>query len=117
MANHRSDQKPAPAGIQANQPGSIPAASSRADIDSFLNKEKALRPTEGRGRLIFALDATMSRQPTWDQACVLQAQMFRETASIGGLDVQLVYYRGLGECRSSRWVSDPRQLADAVSRN
>ena len=50
----------------------------------------------GRGRLIFALDATMSRQPTWDQACVLQAEMFREAAAAGGLDIQLVYYRGLG---------------------
>ena len=48
-----------------------------------------------RGRLIFALDATMSRQPLWDTACRLQADMFREAAAIGGLDVQLVYYRGL----------------------
>ena len=48
-----------------------------------------------RGRLIFALDATMSRQPTWDTACALQADMFREAAAIGGLDVQLVYFRGL----------------------
>ena len=47
----------------------------------------------------------MSRQPTWDTACRLQADMFREAAAIGGLDVQLVYYRGLGECRASRWVS------------
>ena len=63
-----------------------------------------------RGRLIFALDATMSRQPLWDTACRLQADMFREAAAIGGLDVQLVYYRGLAECRASRWVSDARQL-------
>ena len=48
-----------------------------------------------RGRLIFALDATMSRQPMWDTACKLQADMFREAAAIGGLDVQLVYFRGL----------------------
>ena len=33
--------------------------------------------TSGRGRLIFALDATMSRQPTWDLAQSLQAKMFR----------------------------------------
>ena len=36
------------------------------------------------GRLVFALDATMSRQPTWDMACQLQADMFREAGSIGG---------------------------------
>jgi len=61
-----------------------------------------------RGRLIFALDATMSRQPTWDMACALQADMFREAGSIGGLDVRLVYFRGLGECRASPWISTPR---------
>ncbi len=66
-----------------------------------------------RGRLIFALDATMSRQPTWDTACQLQADMFREAAAIGGLDVQLVYYRGFGECRASRWVSQAERLARA----
>ncbi len=64
----------------------------------------------GAGRLIFALDATMSRQPLWDTACRLQADMFSEAAAVGGLDVQLVYYRGLSECRASRWVSDARQL-------
>ena len=52
------------------------------------------------GRLIFALDATASPQPTWDSACQLQADMFREAAGIGGLDVQLVYYRDRDECRA-----------------
>ena len=33
-------------------------------------------PSAGRGRLVFALDATMSRQPTWDLACRLQGEMF-----------------------------------------
>ena len=46
-----------------------------------------------RGRLVFALDATMSRQPTWDMACSLQADMFREAAVSGSLDIRLVYYR------------------------
>jgi hypothetical protein len=88
--------------------------STRAEIDSFLTKVKGLAPTGEpgrRGRLIFALDATMSRQPMWDTACRLQADMFREAAAIGGLDVQLVYYRGLSECRASRWVSQAERLA------
>jgi hypothetical protein len=63
-----------------------------------------------RGRLIFAMDATMSRQPTWDRALQIQAEMFAETAKVGGLDVQLVYFRGFGECRASKWVSDPAAL-------
>ena len=89
---------------------SAPAAPSpRAEIDAFIQRARTLAPAAEagkRGRLIFALDATMSRQPTWDTACTLQGEMFREAAAIGGLDVQLVYFRGLAECRASRWVSD-----------
>jgi len=95
------------------------AASPRAEIDAFLNKVKSLGPTSPsgqRGRLIFALDATMSRQPMWDTACRLQGDMFNETAAIGGLDVQLLYYRGLAECRASRWVSDARQLGGLMEK-
>ncbi len=57
----------------------------------------------------------MSRQPTWDSACALQADMFREAASIGGLDIQLVYFRGLNECRSSGWVAGTEKLAGLMS--
>jgi hypothetical protein len=101
---------------RGNQPA---PASSRSEIDAFLNKVRTLGPATQageRGRLIFALDATMSRQPLWDTACRLQGEMFRETAAIGGLDVQLVYYRGLAECRASRWVSDARQLGALMER-
>jgi len=69
-----------------------------------------------RGRLIFALDATMSRQPTWDRACHLQADMFEEAGRIGGLDIKLVYFRGFGECRASRWFSKTDELAKVMSR-
>ena len=105
----REKTPPAPA-----QTRSEPTTTSqRAEIDAFIQRARTLAPpTEAgqRGRLIFALDATMSRQPLWDTACKLQGDMFRETAAIGGLDVQLVYFRGLAECRASRWVSDARQL-------
>lgn len=97
--------------------GKPTTGSARADIDAFLAQVRTLNPTTAagqRGRLIFALDATMSRQPMWDTACKLQAEMFTEAAKIGGLDVQLVYYRGINECRASRWVSDARQLADLM---
>jgi hypothetical protein len=103
--------KPTLARAQDNQSRS--ATSPRAEIDRFLDQVKALSPgakSGRRGRLIFALDATMSRQPTWDQACKLQAEMFREAAAIGGLDIQLVYYRGLAECRTSPWIADPDRL-------
>lgn len=105
MSKDGSQQTPAP-------------ASSRPEIEAFIERVRALgsAPTEGkRGRLIFALDATMSRQPTWDSACVLQADMFREAASVGGLDIQLVYFRGLGECRASVWVAASERLAELMS--
>lgn len=94
-------------------------ASSRPEIEAFLEKVRSLGPSTAagkRGRLIFALDATMSRQPTWDSACALQADMFREAAAIGGLDIQLVYFRGLNECRASPWVADSDRLAELMSR-
>lgn len=87
--------------------------SARPEIDDFLAKVRAMPSTVApgrRGRLVFALDATMSRQPTWDAACRLQADMFQEAALIGGLDVQLVYFRGLAECRASGWVGQPEKL-------
>jgi len=93
-------------------------ASTSDDIAAFVAKARAMLPhAEGsRGRLIFALDATMSRQPTWDMACALQADMFREAASLGSLDIRLVYYRGLNECRATGWISDSAQLAKLMAK-
>jgi hypothetical protein len=111
MAKDENTKTPAQRADQA------PAtASSRRDIDAFLHKVKAVPATPaGRGRLIFALDATMSRQPTWDAACRLQGEMFTEAGRVGGLDVQLVYYRGFGECRASKWVGDTAALRDLMT--
>lgn len=105
--------------------GSVPDAGRRADalpgqqrtgdaeVAAFIEKMKAVGPlaTGERGRLIFAMDATMSRAPTWDMALAHQADMFETVNAVGGLDVQLVYFRGFGECRASKWVSDPQALA------
>ena len=52
----------------------------------------------------------MSRQPTWDLACKLQAEMFDAAGTVGGLSVQLVYFRGIGECRASPFVADATAL-------
>src|SRR5438105_3812913 len=93
MAKDRSDSTPAP----ARPAGEPAAASSRPDIEAFIARARTMAPSieaGRRGRLMFALDATMSRQPTWDVACRLQAEMFREAAAIGGLEIQLIYYRG-----------------------
>jgi hypothetical protein len=90
--------------------------STSAEVDAFLAELSGLTSASSGGRLIFALDATASRQPSWDTACQLQADMFRETAAIGRLSVQLVYYRGLTECRASRWISQPGHLTGLMER-
>lgn len=92
-------------------------SSARAEIDRFLARATELAPTAGqaRSKLVFALDATMSRQPTWDLACRVQGEMFAAAEGVGGLSVQLVYFRGLGECRASRWVAAPGALTDLMS--
>jgi hypothetical protein len=90
-------------------------SSTKADIAAFLDQVKALSPNAAAGRLIFALDATMSRQPTWDMACTLQADMFKEAGATGALAMRLIYYRGLAECRATAWISDPQRLATLMS--
>ncbi|MGY4308183.1 hypothetical protein ACVIJ6_005426 [Bradyrhizobium sp. USDA 4369] len=90
------------------------AEPSGADaIAAFVAQVRAMAPAtqSARGRLVFALDATLSRQPTWDMACALQAEMFREAAALGSLDIRLVYYRGFSECRATGWISDSSELA------
>jgi hypothetical protein len=89
-----------------------PVQSSTAEVEAFLRQAKTLAPSgSGRGRLIFAIDATMSRQPSWDLALALQSDMFRAVKAVGELDVQLVYFRGFNECRASKWVCDAEALA------
>lgn len=73
------------------------------------------RPVGERGRLIFAMDATASREPTWDRASHIQSEMFTETSALGGLAVQLLYYRGFGQCRASKWAINPSQLLNFMT--
>ena len=94
-------------------------SSGSAAVDAFLDRSRTVPANQGpggRGRLIFALDATMSRQPTWDAAIALQSRMFDTTAKLGGLDVQLVYFRGLRECKASAFVSGGAGLDRLMSR-
>ena len=97
----------------------LPAGSSKAEVDAFLRRVAAtpkVRAGGKRGRLIFALDATASREPTWDRACQLQAEMFEEASSLGGLDIQLCFYRGYGEFAASPWLGDAGELLRYMGR-
>lgn len=96
-------------------PGKVPQQQGQVsdDIAAFVRDVGTLaRPNAAQqGRLLFALDATMSRQPTWDLACSLQAEMFKAIPRDSALQVQLLYFRGFGECRASKWVIDANALA------
>lgn len=89
-----------------------PDKTASSQVQAFL-AQVARAPLPGqRGRLVFALDATASREPSWDLACQLQGDMFTAVRDIGQLQVQLVWYRGYGEFRASPWRTD----ADALRR-
>nr|WP_244301535.1 VWA domain-containing protein [Stappia sp. P2PMeth1] len=85
-------------------------------MSAFLGAAQATRNVATAGRLVIALDATMSRQPTWDRACAIQAEMFTAAGKVGRLAMQLVYFRGFGECAASRWVDDGETLAGLMTR-
>lgn len=91
----------------------LPAAPD--EVRRFVEQLRAAPGGGGGGRLIFALDATASRQPTWDQASHLQGEMFQAAAALGGLQVQLVFYRGHGECKASAWTADTATLLRRMS--
>ena len=73
-----------------------------------------------RAGLIIGLDATASREHCWDIASQLQSEMFQAAAGAGGLDAQLIYYRGLsgygGECKASPWTDSPAVLVKLMSK-
>ena len=87
-------------------------------VDAFVREVGSLparRAAGSRGRLLFAMDATASREPTWDHACAIQGEMFVAADTLGGLDVRLAFYRGFEEFKVSRWTSDGRELARLMS--
>ena len=90
--------------------------SSTTEVAEFL-RQVAKTPVTStpQGRLIFALDATASRQPTWDRACQLQGDMFAVAAELGGLALQLVWYRGYGEFQIEPWLTDSAELQQRMT--
>ncbi len=95
-----------------------PVASSDAEVEAFLDKVATVgksTPPGHRGRLLFAIDATASREPTWDMACAIQSEMFSATQTLGGLEVQLAFYRGFGEMKVTKWVGGPQELVKRMT--
>jgi len=93
---------------------------TRDAVARFLADVRATNPpartdTEPN-RILFAMDATASRAPTWDLAMNLHAELFQAAADnstgdgSGELAVQLVYYRGFEEFHASPWSASPPDL-------
>lgn len=84
----------------------LPSQSDSREVQAFLEKlarTPTVKPAGRKGRLIFALDATASREPTWREACRIQAEMFDAAAALGGLEIQLCYYRGMTDFEAFPW--------------
>lgn len=91
----------------------LPGKTNRQDVAEFLNKVSSMprvRPMANRGRLIFAMDATASREHSWRRACQIQGKMFDVSDALGGLDIQLCYYRGFNTFNTSDWCGDSATL-------
>ncbi|OSQ37167.1 hypothetical protein [Thalassospira mesophila] len=93
----------------------VSTSSSDQDIARFVKQAQTVAtsaPKSGpaQGRIVFAMDATASRQPRWDMAAHIQSEMFEAVARMGTLDIQLVFFRGFGECKASGWCRDAGQL-------
>ncbi len=87
-------------------------------VRDFLNQADqtpAVAPAGAAGRLGVIIDATMSREATWDMAMSIQGEMFAAAAEHGGVLVRLTYFRGVGDCRASSWTPDPQVLGRAMS--
>lgn len=93
--------------------GTVSTVSPASEVERFL-EEVAGRGREpggpDGGRLVFAMDATASRQPTWDLAAQLQGGMFAAASGLGRFQIQLCFYRGMAEFRAGPWLSDPARL-------
>lgn len=98
-----------------------PQGAASRDVDLFLDQARrvpapAVNASAARGRLLFCMDATASREPSWDQASRIQGDMFVAAERLGGLAVRLAFYRGFDEFKVSKWASDGVELARLMAR-
>jgi hypothetical protein len=100
---------------------SVPVKRDSGDaVAAFLDKARTVpavaEDAGGRGRLLFCMDATASREPTWDRAAKIQGEMFVAAEALGGLDVRLAFYRGFDDFKASKWTSNGIELARLMTR-
>ncbi len=92
------------------------------NVQRFLAQARAagLPAKRAPRRVLFALDATASRESTWDLAMNLHAELFQVAAGQAGANqgggaaaeiaVQLAYYRGFNEFHASPWSTSAAEL-------
>jgi len=103
----------------SKKPGQLTSKNTTQAVSEFLDRvENMPKPHEGgrAGKLIFAMDATASRAATWDMACKLQGDMFAKSSTVGSLELQLVFFRGYNECKSTKWLSNPMDMLRLMSK-
>lgn len=96
----------------------LPTKPTSAAVAAFVEKARSMttvRAAGAAGRLMFAMDATASREPTWDRAVKIQGDMFSATQGLGALEIQLVWYRGLGEFDASPWLASSAALVQRMT--
>lgn len=96
-----SDKKPV---------GTAPPSPAVTSFIDQLARLPTVRPVEPKARLMFAMDATASREATWREAKRIQADMFDIATRCGGLEIQLCHYQGMAEFRTSAWLGDTGAL-------
>jgi hypothetical protein len=99
----------------------LPSTSANKSVAAFLARANALAPAAGakpapKGRLIYAMDATASREPMWAQAAKIQGEMFLAARDLGGLAVQLVHYGGLASFEASPFADNAADLLSRMDR-
>ncbi len=89
------------------------APSRRAAVDAFLERNRQAITAGGRGRLIFALDATASRSRDMgsrDRASGFDVRRGREGRRAS---IQLIFFRG-AEYQASNWTTNAQVLAAKI---
>lgn len=90
-------------------------------VDQFLDKVRNLPPAvRGQSgqysRIGFIIDATASRQTTWDMASQVQGEMLDTLSGINiPLSLQVLWFRGFQELKKTPWSSDGKKLAQLMS--
>ena len=93
----------------------IKSPSNSLAVQEFLTKSKQLAtPNNSAGRLLFAMDATASRENSWDMACQIQADMFMSTQMMGSLEISLCYFHGYNEFKHFPWTQNAKNLRDQM---